>query len=181
MSDMNPGYQAITGLPRHIEEKLLTFNVLQLCALVCEKPGTKWSGASDRYGPISEIEKRWKLEELAKRIADMKPEEPLLTYARVMTDIGGNPARAKEVEKREDNIRKIIESKMKPLDQDVVRTSLAGCEDMAALKKVAAEHGLPIDADRWAKIDGLANFGLKRMYVGNVWRTMIPHAEKGAK
>lgn len=172
---MKTFYQNMTSLPRHIEERLLEFNVLQLCALVSEK-GTKWVGASDQYGPIQEIAKRWKLEELTTRIQEIQPEEPLKTYARIMTAIGGNPAAPAEIERREAKIREVWDKKTKPLEQDEVRTGLATCQSLADLKAVAKAQGLT-DID-WEKVDGLANFGLKRMYVGNKWRTKIRRDSK---
>jgi len=179
-------YQAMTQMPRDIEEKLLQFNILQLCALVSEKGGTRWTGASDRYGPIKEIERRWELDDLKRRIAMIEPEEPLKTYARIMTALGGNPSReviqdkkamaaiGKESAERQAEFNKVqerIASKTRPLEQDVVRTGLATCSNLDHLKDIAKQQGL--DHLNWDKIDGLANFGLKRMYVGNQWRTKI--------
>lgn len=168
MGNSTTFYQGITNLPRHIEERLLMFNVLQLCALVCEKPGTKWSGASDVYGPIQEIAKRWDLGALTKRIEDMQPEQPLLTYARVMTALGGNPAREGEIAKKEAAIRAPFEKYTKQVEPDAIAKGLAGCLTLEDLQRVAKEQDLgTID---WAKVDGLKNFGLKRMWVGNRWR-----------
>lgn len=193
MSELIPFYQAITKLPREVEESLLQFNVLQLCALVSEKSGTKWSGASDRYGPIKEIAQRWELDDLKRRIAMIEPEEPLKTYARIMTNLGGNPAReqlrdpkaanARERDmqakyKEHSDIKERIASKLRPLEQDEVRMGLSTCTSLDDLKRVAKEQDLTgLD---WAKIDGLANFGLKRMYIGNKWRTVIRHHATGA-
>jgi hypothetical protein len=186
-------YQAITPLPREVEEKLLDFNILQLCALVSEKSGPRWTGASDSYGPIQEIAKRWELDDLKRRIAKLEPEEPLKTYARIMTSIGGNPSREqlqaspKEVEKADRariekyeqhmKVQDKIASKLRPLEQDEVRLGLSTCTSMDDLKRVAAEQRL--DNLPWDKIDSLANFGLKRMYVGNQWRTRIRRELKG--
>ena len=191
MSDVPTFYQAITSLPRDIEEKLLCFNILQLCALVSEKTGPRWSGASDRYGPIQEIEKRWDLEALKKRIADIEPEEPLRTYARIMTALGGNPSREVVQDKKgaaqrdqdmrdkyakHTEVKEKIAAKLKPVDNDVVRMGLETCTSLDDLKRVAGEQSLNhLD---WVKIDGLANFGLKRMYVGNQWRTKIRREAK---
>lgn len=186
-------YQAITSLPREVEEKLLEFNILQLCALVSEKSGPKWTGASDSYGPIQEIARRWELDDLQRRISKLEPEEPLKTYARIMTNIGGNPSREqlqaspKDVEKADRQriekyeqhmkVQERIASKLRPLEQDEVRLGLSTCTSMDDLKRVAAEQRL--ENLPWGKIEGLANFGLKRMYVGNQWRTRIRHDAKG--
>lgn len=183
-------YQAMTSLPREIEEKLLTFNILQLCALVSEKPGTRWIGASDQYGPIKEISKRWKLDDLIKRIEEIQPEEPLRTYSRIMTAIGGNPARDTEVKRRQDNADTYRnESKKEPRvmkvppkkkgESDPVKEALAGCTTIMALRTVAKANNLPISDAQWVTIEGLPNNGLQRMYVGNVWRTAIRAKEKG--
>jgi hypothetical protein len=128
---------------------------------------------------------------LQRRIAEIEPEEPLKTYARVMTALGGNPSRevlqdkkkAAMAEKsmfdkfhRHEKIREKIASKTRPLEQDVVRVGLETCTNLDDLKRVAADQGLnQLD---WGKIDGLANFGLKRMYVGNQWRTKIRRESK---
>lgn len=191
---MGTFYQRITPLPKEVEEQLLQFNILQLCALVSEKSGPRWCGASDQYGPIQEIAKRWELDDLKRRIALIQPEEPLLTYARVMTAIGGNPSReevrhpetAAAREKEKDNkfrqhekVREKILSKLRPLEQDEVRVGLSTCASLDDLKRVAAEQGL--GALNWDKIDGLANFGLKRMYVGNAWRTVLRHKAAGTQ
>jgi len=185
--DNQPFYQAMTQFPRHIEERLLRYNVLQLCALVSEKPGPRWSGASDRYGPIKEIERRWKLDDLAKRIEDIVPEEPLMTYARMIAGLGGDPnkeykkivanARSSKDIEQGIKVKERIDRITKPIEPDTVRDGLANCENLDDLKRVAAEQGLA-DLD-WAKIDGLANFGLKRMYVGNKWRTKLRRESKG--
>jgi hypothetical protein len=175
-------YQAMTGLPRHIEERLLEFNILQLCALVSEKSGPRWTGASDRYGPIKEIERRWDLKDLTLRIENMKVEEPLKTYARVVTSLGGDPGKEVKVIDPKmgvhgyDKIKEKIASKTRPLEQDAVRTGLEKCLCLDDLKRVAKEQRL--DHLDWDKIDGLANFGLKRMYVGNQWRTRIRREAK---
>lgn len=193
-SDVQPFYQAITRLPREVEEKLLQFNILQLCALVSERKGTRWSGASDRYGPIKEIAERWELDDLKRRIAMIEPEEPLRTYAKIMTNLGGNPAREqlrdpvaaaqreKDMQQKYADhsvVKERIASKLRPLEQDEVRVGLSTCTSMDDLKRVAKEQRL--DGLDWAKIDGLANFGLKRMYVGNQWRTRIRREAKAAK
>jgi hypothetical protein len=164
---MQAKYSAMTSLPRHLEEKLLEFNILQLCALVSEKSGNRWTGASDQYGPIQEIARRWKLDELCLRIAEIKPEDPLRTYAKIMTAIGGNPAKEAEIEKREAIRKAVWDEKTKPLEQDEVRVGLAACQSVDDLKRVAKEQSLAVD---WGKVEGLANFGLKRMYLGNKWR-----------
>lgn len=160
-------YQGMTTLPRHLEEKLLEFNVLQLCALVSEKNGSKWSGASDQYGPIKEIAERWKLDELCLRIADLRPEEPLRTYTKIMTALGGNPAKEAEVERRKAQIKAVWDEKTKPLEQDAVRIGLAACQVISDLKAVAKKEGLTVN---WQKVETLTNFGLMRMYIGNNWR-----------
>jgi hypothetical protein len=181
-------YQAMTGMPRHIEERLLEFNILQLCALVCEKPGARWTGASDQYGPIKEIERRWKLDELTKRIADMHAEQPLLTYARIMTALGGNPARDKEMKRKEaeigrfkatlpDGARRMTKAEAR-LPTDIVGGNLAPCKTIDDLKRVAAENGIPVDAAQWAKVAGMKNFGLSRMWLGNRWRWWLRTVEK---
>lgn len=192
--DAQPFYQAMTRLPREVEENLLQFNILQLCALVSEKSGPRWVGASDRYGPIKEIAERWELDDLRRRIAMIQPEEPLLTYAKIMTNLGGNPAReqlrdpraAAQREKDKDQkfkdhaaVKERIASKLRPLEQDEVRLGLATCTSMDDLKRVAKEQNLgEID---WDKVGNLANFGLSRMWVGNRWRTIIRHRAKEAK
>ena len=175
-----PRYQAVTTLPEHIEKKLLEFNILQLCALVSERNGTKWIGASDRYGPIKEISERWKIEELTLRIAQLKPEEPLKTYAKVMTALGGNPAHAKRQEEAMVKAREIFAKKTAPEVKDEVRIGLEGVLTINELKGVAKQAGLdtpewPID---WNKVEHLANFGLKRMWVGNRWRTKIRQSKE---
>lgn len=183
-------YQAITKLPREVEERLLQFNILQLCALVSEKSGTAWRGASDQYGPIQEIARRWELDDLKRRIAMLEPEHPVQTYARVMTALGGNPSRetlqnhkaaaAREHDKDaklhdQERTRERIASKLRPLEQDEVRAGLAACATVDDLKRVAKEQKLEIP---WEKVESLANFGLMRMYIGNKWRTKIRHATK---
>jgi hypothetical protein len=192
--DQAPFYQAMTRLPREVEEKLLQFNILQLCALVSERNGAKWSGASDRYGPVKEISERWELEDLKRRIAMIQPEEPLATYAKIMTNIGGNPSRERlqdikgaakqdrDMRAKYDDHSKVqekIASKLRPLEQDEVRIGLSTCTSMDDLKRVAKEQGF--EGIDWDKIDGLANFGLKRMYLGNKWRTVIRHRAAGTE
>lgn len=183
-------YQAMTDLPREIEEKLLTFNILQLCALVCEKPGARWTGASDQYGPIQEISRRWKLDDLIKRIEDIKPEEPLRTYSRIMTAIGGNPARDAEVKRRAENAEAYKQESKKEArvmtvppkkepKSDPVKEALAGCTTMVMLRSVAKANNIPISDTQWATVDSLPNNGLQRMYVGNIWRAAIRAKERG--
>lgn len=180
--DIQPMFGAMTELPRHIEERLLSFNILQLCALVSEKSGPRWTGASDRYGPVQEIARRWDVAALAKRIEGMQVEEPLRTYARIVTALGGDPnEEAKKLDPRMgqpgwSDAKAKIERIIKPLEKDVVRTGLENCLTLDDLKKVAKEQGL--ENLPWEKIDGLANFGLKRMYVGNQWRTKIRREAK---
>ncbi len=189
---MSTFYQAMTALPREVEEHLLQFNILQLCALVSEKSGPRWVGASDQYGPIKEIAERWELDDLKRRIAMIQPEEPLLTYAKIMTNLGGNPAReqlhdpkAAALRERDkdqkfrdhSNIKERIASKLRPLEQDEVRVGLATCTTLDDLKRVAKEQDLGVID--WDKVGNLANFGLSRMWVGNRWRMIIRHKAKG--
>lgn len=172
-------YQAMTQLPRHIEERLLTFNVMQLCALVSEKNGNRWTGASDRYGPIQEIARRWGVDDLFKRIADIPIEDDIVTYARIMTAAGGNPslkdpprqARPDPTVRRTDTSRRTMAG-----PNDPVAPGMAGCANVDDLKRIAAEQGLT--AINWEKVETLVNFGLKRMYVGNAWRTKIRREAK---
>lgn len=182
-----PKYQAITDLPRHIEEKLLGFNIMQLCALVSEKNGNRWTGASDRYGPIQEIARRWKADELFKRITDIPEEDDIVTYSRIMTAVGGNPSLSnppsgakppppsklyfnKPILPEE---QPKIKDKMKGLDP--VALGLANCFTLKDLQEVAGEQKLDVN---WTTVEGLKNFGLKRMFVGNKWRTKIRREAK---
>lgn len=172
-------YQAMTTLPDHIERKLLTFNIMQLCSLVCEKNGGNWTGASDRYGPIQEIARRWDSDALFTRITDIPVEDDIVTYSRIMTAAGGNPT-LKDPPRRKPIDPKISRSGMifagpRPGPDDPVGNGLAGCLTVEDLKKVAEEQCL--DRINWVTVDGLKNFGLKRMYVGNAWRNKMRRAE----
>lgn len=185
MSDVEQKYLAMTDLPRHLEERLLKFNILQLCALVSEKSGgPRWVGASDRYGPIHEIARRWKPEELAIRINDIPIEQDMITYARIMTSVGGNPSLKNEEprEKRHDPSVRRTDTSRRTMVQpgDVVGPGLAGCLTLDDLKRVTKEQGLDEGVD-WARVDALKNFGLKRMWIGNRWRTKIRQTTKQEK
>jgi hypothetical protein len=182
--DIQPMYQAITPLPRHIEERLLQFNIIQLCSLVSEKSGPRWTGASDRYGPIQEIARRWKVEDIALRIERMKPEPTLETYAKTIKALGGDPNQEirnidpKAGQPGWTKVRDKIDAITRPLQKDVVRVGLETCETVDDLKRVAKEQGLTIP---WEKVETLVNFGLKRMYVGNQWRAKIRREQKEKK
>jgi hypothetical protein len=182
--DIEPFYQAITPLPRHVEERLLKFNIIQLCSLVSEKSGPRWTGASDRYGPIQEIARRWKPEEIFKRIEHMTPEPTLETYAKTIRALGGDPAQEiKTIDPRAGQpgwtkVREKIDAITRPIEKDVVRAGLESCENMDDLRRVADEQGLTIP---WEKLETLPNFGLRRMYVGNQWRAKIRREQKEKK
>ena len=171
--DIEPKYQAMTILPRHLEEGLLRLNIMQLCALVSEKKGNKWTGASDRYGPIVEISKRWTPEEIAKRLPEIPTEDVTTTYARIMAAHGGNPTKdLPPRQPRMDPSIKRTDTSRRTMIQpgDIVGPGLANCANVEDLKRVATEQGLTVN---WEKVETLANFGLKRMYVGNNWRVKL--------
>ena len=173
-------YASIPELPPHIKEKLLTFNILQLCALVSEKPGPKWSGASDHYGPLNEIARRWNLSALAQRIEDMHAEEPLKTYARIMQVLpGGNPANPPMKTGGEIKTQERLINGRKHIPDDGVAAALANCKTLDDLKKMAKDHNIwTMGEDKWKTVAGLKNFGLQRMYVGNNWRALVKHNKK---